>query len=173
MANYTPSTPNNFLAVRAELDKIAEAIEWQVDREGSSPNFMEADLDMNGYALLNYDVENASVVSSVFGRTGAITAEAGDYSGFYLTDIANQSIGELADINLTGLQVGYVLSWNGIEFIPSAGSGGVSSLTGLTDTPNTYTGNQGKVLIVDPTGSEMIFTNNVDNLIDTIDGGAF
>ncbi|QZI86163.1 hypothetical protein PODOV061v2_0019 [Vibrio phage 172P1] len=173
MANYTPSTPNNFLAVRAELDKIAVAIEGQLDREGTAPNFMEADLDMNGYALLNYDVANSAVVSSVFGRTGAVTAEASDYSAFYLSDITNQSIGDLADVSLSGLQVGYVLAWNGTSFLPSAGAGGVSTLVGLTDTPSTYTGNQGKVLIVDPSESEMLFTDNIDNLIDTIDGGAY
>lgn len=174
MANYTPSTPNSFLAVRAELDKIAVAIEWQVDREGTSPNFMEADLDMNGFALLNYDIEKSSVVTSVFGRTGAIVAQASDYSQFFLQDISGESIGTLADVSLAGLQIGYGLTWNGTQFVPSpSGGGGVSTFTGLTDTPNNYTGSQGALLVVDPTESALVFTNNVDNLIDTIDGGAF
>ena len=173
MSNYTPSTPNNFLAVRAELDKIAVAIESQLDREGCSPNFMKAELDMNGFAILNYDIENSPLVSSVFGRTGVVTAQASDYSSYYLQDITAQSIGELADVSLSGNQIGYVLTWDGDKYVPSAAGGSVSNFTALTDTPNNYTGSANFVLTVNPTATGVVFTSNVDDLINTIDGGNF
>lgn len=174
MANYTPSTPNNFLAVRAELDKIAIAIEGQLDRDGTAPNFMESDLDMNGFSILNENAEDSNTVSSVFGRTGDVVAEAGDYNQFYLQDISTQDIGTLNDVSITGIQFGDLLSWDGNQFVPvPSGGTGVSSFAELTDTPNTYAGNQGKALIVDPTESGLLFTDSLDDLIDTVDGGSF
>lgn len=174
MANYTPSTPNNFLGVRAEFDKIAEAIEWQLDREGTSPNYMQSDLDMNGFSIVNYNLEELSPITSVFGRQGEVVALAEDYSEFYLQTIENQSIGKLVDVDLTGLQVGYSLSWNGMQFVPTPnGGGGSSAFTGLVDTPNSYTGHQGKAMVVNLTETGLEFTDNLDNLINTVDGGSF
>lgn len=48
------------------------------------------------------------------------------------------------------------------------GSGGASTFLALTDTPDVYTGNTGKVCRVNAGGTALIFDNYGD-----IDGGAF
>lgn len=57
MAKLTlPQIVSGFLAVdkvNEALIAIAEAIENTLSRDGTAPNQMEADLDMNGHALLN------------------------------------------------------------------------------------------------------------------------
>jgi hypothetical protein len=79
----------------------------------------------------------AAAVSSVFGRTGAVTALAGDYSAFYATtaqgalaDTALQptsSINALSDVITTGANTptnGQALVWNGTTWAPATVSGG-------------------------------------------------
>lgn len=54
MARYTPTgTVTSVPAINAELEKISEAIEDCLSREGDTPNQMEDVLDMNGYSILN------------------------------------------------------------------------------------------------------------------------
>lgn len=60
MANYTP-TPLNSLsnaasavaAINENLENIAEALETKLNRDGTLPNQMEADLDMNSNTIVN------------------------------------------------------------------------------------------------------------------------
>lgn len=56
MSKYTPNSPNTIGRIRAELDKIKEALDDQLDRvpDGGQANQMEADLDMNGNWILNH-----------------------------------------------------------------------------------------------------------------------
>lgn len=58
---YTPTSPRSVPEIRAELDKIAEAIDTMLDREGDGPNQMEAPLDMNGQPILNADLSETAV----------------------------------------------------------------------------------------------------------------
>ena len=53
MANYIPDSPRSVPQIRAELDKIAAVIETLLHRDGTAPNQMEADLDMDGNEILN------------------------------------------------------------------------------------------------------------------------
>jgi hypothetical protein len=53
MADYIPNTPRSIPEVRGELDKIAAAIRTTLHRDGTAPNQMEADLDMNSFRILN------------------------------------------------------------------------------------------------------------------------
>ncbi|AUS01808.1 coil containing protein [Vibrio phage 1.293.O._10N.261.52.E1] len=53
---YVPNSPRSVPEIRAELDRIAEAIDTMLDREGTSPNEMKADLDMDGNKILNADI---------------------------------------------------------------------------------------------------------------------
>lgn len=54
MARYTPTgTVRSIPALNAELEKISEAFDGTLSREGDVPNQMEADLDMNGNEILN------------------------------------------------------------------------------------------------------------------------
>ena len=174
MADYIPSTPNSFLAVRAELDKIAVAIESQLDRDGTEPNYMEADFDMNGFQILNFKIDEGgdTLVASVFGRTGIVTAEAGDYSEFYLQDINSESIGSLIDVDTSGIQVGQILSWDGLRLTPTD-TAAATTFVGLTDTPTEYLGKQGFILKVNTLEDGLEFANNIDDLVNIVDGGSF
>lgn len=57
MAKYVPQQiVSGYLSsevVNEELTKIATALENTVSRDGTTPNTMKADLDLNGHALLN------------------------------------------------------------------------------------------------------------------------
>lgn len=105
----------------------------------------------------------AAPVDSVFGRTGAVTAQASDYSAFYLQNIASESIGDLSDVTLAGITNGQVLSWTGSDFSPTTL---LDSFTELTDTPSDYTGSAGRLLAVNGAGTGVEF-------VDTVDGGSF
>lgn len=50
---YIPTTPRSIVEIRAELDKVAQAIDTVLHRDGDEPNMMLADLDMNGSRILN------------------------------------------------------------------------------------------------------------------------
>lgn len=57
MAKYEPSTItsgyHSTQSVNEELVKIAEAFENTLSRDGTTPNQMQSDLDMNGFRVLN------------------------------------------------------------------------------------------------------------------------
>ena len=102
----------------------------------------------------------AAGVSSTFGRTGAVTAQTGDYSFSQISGAA--TVGQLpsagGDLNgtltsarVTGLQnrpvattvpsIGQVLAWDGAQWAASsAGSGAVSSLFGRIGAVTAQTG---------------------------------
>lgn len=93
-------------------------------------------------------------VTSVFGRSGAIVAQVGDYSSFYLQDINAESIGDLADVSLTALAVNQVLRYNGSNFVPYTLP---DKFLQLTDTPSSFSGQGTKVLAVNSSGNAVEF----------------
>jgi hypothetical protein len=88
-------------------------------------------------------------VSTVFGRTGAITAQAGDYSFAQLSGVAASAqlpgaggdlSGSLTAATVTQMQgrpvantapfIGQALAWNGTQWAPQSVAGGISSVFG-------------------------------------------
>ena len=88
-----------------------------------------------------------SPVTSVFGRTGPVSSQTGDYSfaqiagtvlGSQLPSAAGDLSGAITSATVTGLQnravsaaqpaTGQVLAWNGTQWAPQSGSGGGSNL---------------------------------------------
>lgn len=53
MTKYIKTNVASVTGVNSELDKIETAIDSHLDRAGGSPNYMEADLDMNSNDILN------------------------------------------------------------------------------------------------------------------------
>jgi ribosomal protein L35AE/L33A len=102
----------------------------------------------------------AGAVTSAFGRTGAVTAQSGDYSfgqisgsvaGGQLPAAGGDLSGTLTAARVTGLQsrpiattvpaTGQVLAWDGTQWLPQALSGvGVTSVFGRTGTVTAQTG---------------------------------
>jgi hypothetical protein len=100
-------------------------------------------------------------VTSVFGRTGVVVAQEGDYS-----------IGQMSDVNTTGVAVGQILEWNGTNFVPgNKGTSGSSTFIGLTDTPANYTGSAGKLLAVNAGANAVEFIDAPQNApVDSVFG---
>ena len=67
----------------------------------------------------------------------------------WISDITNESIGDLSDVDLTGIASGQIIEWTGTQFVPGDKNiGGGSTFISLSDTPVNYTGSAGKVLAV-------------------------
>lgn len=80
-------------------------------------------------------------VTSVDGRVGVVTlgdlyatAAQGALADTALQNIDNESIGDLSDVDLTGIVSTNTLVWDGTKFVPGAGGGGgaVDSVFGRT-----------------------------------------
>lgn len=61
-------------ALNANFDAIEQAFEDVIWRDGSSPNFMEANLDMNGFSLLNVAAINGVAVTALSNLSAAVAA---------------------------------------------------------------------------------------------------
>lgn len=76
------------------------------------------------------------------------------------------SLDDLSDVDLTTTPPadGDVLTYEGTSglWIPGAGGGGASSFLALTDTPNSYAGQAGKVVVVGASENGLEFTDTVD-----------
>lgn len=109
-------------------------------------------------------------VTSVAGRTGAVTITSADLSGFN-TDvdarIAAASINDLSNVQGTPSN-GQVLTWNstGSQWEPAAPGSGVTAFIQLNDVPAAYTNKGGWFVKVNSGATALEF-------VETIDGGTF
>ena len=92
-----------------------------------------------------------------------------------VTNLSAQSIGDMTDVDLTGLQDGQVLVWNQATstWIPADMSGGgVGTFVELTDTPSQYTGMAGKVATVNQAENALEFTDKLpaDGFVESVNG---
>lgn len=134
---YTPTSPRSVPEIRAELDKIAEAIDTMLDREGTSPNEMLADLDMNGNQILNADLSETAVkvlsqkeeFTLAYGQTTVTSTLDNTMAVFYLNgaSVDNGRLFENVDYTVTNI--------NEIELTTSYPSGTLLLMT-LTDLEN-------------------------------------
>ncbi len=53
MPRYSKTNVSSISGVNSELQKIATAIDSLLDRDGTSPNYMKSDLDLNSNSILN------------------------------------------------------------------------------------------------------------------------
>lgn len=137
------------LTINTNNDTVVTAIENTISRDGTAPNMMAADLDMDSHRILNIpDAINPQEpvtlnqfsssgspgnVSSVFGRFGAVTANSGDYTVAQVTGAA-----PIASPTFTGIPAGptAALSTNTTQLattafvIANAAAGSVSSVFG-------------------------------------------
>lgn len=112
-----------------------------------------------------------NTVTSVAGKTGAVTLDAADITDFNTSvdgRISAAVLGDLSNVNTTGASDGQVLTYNGTsgEFELQAPSTGVTQFTSLNDTPSAFTGAAGFFVKVNATADALEY-------IEAIDGGTF
>jgi len=73
----------------------------------------------------------------------------------------SQAMGDLNDVDLSGLTIGNYIEWDGAKWAPQAPGGGVSSFTGLSDTPNDYSAGVGFVPVINGATSELEFVDPI------------
>ena len=91
MARYSRVTASSIAGVNAELTKIETAISEMLDRDGTTPNQMEADVDLNGNDILNANQINGQSLtvdgtltvggSTITGATGVDATSGYDWTG--------------------------------------------------------------------------------------------
>lgn len=113
--------------------------------------------------------QNSNIANSVFGRTGAITAQSGDYN---ISQITNSStLASTANVSITSPTNGQILSYNGSQWVNTTSSGGnVTSVFGRTGavvaTEGDYSLTQlSDVLITSPTTRQFLAYNGAGQWI--------
>ncbi|EQC45504.1 tail fiber domain-containing protein [Bacteriovorax sp. Seq25_V] len=76
-------------------------------------------------------IDNSTGVTSFNGRTGTVTPQANDYTWAQI-DKTTSSIGDLSDVDMTGVAANKILKWDGSKWaisddLSSGGAGSVSS----------------------------------------------
>lgn len=110
-----------------------------------------------------------NAVTSVAGRTGAVTLSTTDISGFSTAAdarIAAAHITDLIDVNIpTTPSNGQVLTWNNstTQWEAAASAGGVTAFTQLNDVPNSYTSQGLKFVRVNAGATALEFVSDIDD----------
>lgn len=99
-------TPGFDVTVNANNALIEAAIENTLSRDGTQPNQLDTELDMNSFRINNLadgiDQQDAVTIAQLIGASIA----------------GPVSIDALIDVDLTGIQPGDILQWDGIQFLP-------------------------------------------------------
>lgn len=90
------------------------------------------------------------------------SADISNFTAAVEAIIANASIGDLADVDITGASVGQILTWNGSAFELQAPGTGVTTFVALNDTPSSFTGSEGYIVKVNAAGNALEFQQGVN-----------
>lgn len=109
-----------------------------------------------------------NTVTSVAGRTGAVTLSSSDISGLNTsidTRIGLANIDALADVVITTPANGQQLTYDNAtsKWINTAPSSGVTAFTQLNDVPSSYTSQGLKWVRVNAGGTALEFTADIDD----------
>lgn len=112
-----------------------------------------------------------NTVTAVAGRTGDVvltTADLGDFNTAADARISAAVLGDLSNVDTTGLSDGQTLVYNQStgNFEAQAPGSGVTNFVALNDTPAAFTGSAGFLVKVNATADGLEFA-------DGIDGGTF
>lgn len=98
---------------------------------------------------------------------GLTTADLSNFAAAVEALIGAASIGDLADVDLTGASNGQVLVYrDGVFEMEAMGGSGATTFVELTDTPANFTGAAGRFVKVNAGAAALEF-------VDGIDGGSF
>lgn len=115
----------------------------------------DVDTHLTGGTGISY---STGTITNTDTGSDAVTSHESTYNHTaYLTDITNESIGNLSDVDTSGVSDGYVLEYNSTSgnWEVSSAAGGASSLSDLSDV-NVGSPTAGQLLIYDATNSEFV-----------------
>lgn len=109
-----------------------------------------------------------NTVTSVAGRTGAVTlthADLSDFNDEVDARIVLADLADLADVHNASPSDGQVLTWDNANsrWAPAAAGSGVTTFIALNDTPANFTSSGGFFLRVNSGANAVEFTQDVDD----------
>lgn len=123
-------------ALTENFEAIAEAVENTLSRDGTGPNQMEADLDMNSNRIINLPEPNDSSEPARLADLEAIDLAAADLAA--IVETARQTLGVPVEVAFYGGSVGASAATNDTAFA-SIAAGSIVDLHGGTYTVTSAT----------------------------------
>lgn len=106
--DITESATGFDIAINQNNTLVEAAIENTLSRDGTGPNQMESDLDMNSYRIVN--LADAVLPQDAVTLNQLTIAQ----------NVGPVTIGQMTDVDLTGINTGDILQWDGMQFVPVA-----------------------------------------------------
>lgn len=104
---------------------------------------------------------------ALYDKLNGLTADdISDFTNAVEVVIAQASVGDLADVNLSGAANGQVLVYRDGTFVMEGLPSGVTTFIALSDTPSAFTGAAGRFVKVNSVATGLEF-------VDGIDGGTY
>jgi hypothetical protein len=128
-------------ALNSNFDAIEVAIENSLSRDGTVPNTMEADLDMNGHAILNRVADsgdanflnrNTWIAGTTYSRNNIVYVDAGAYEGWSFIALEDHVAGGTFSTDFLA-EKWQVLAQRGASGIGTGDMLNAENLSGLTD----------------------------------------
>ncbi len=146
---------SDMVALNAQVGDVCIVTKYDPDGTAGSLPMGSASFIHNGGIHNNptdwTELQDYNQVWSVNGKTGVVVLNTGD----------------LADMDISGINAGELIEWDGNKWVPiSKNSLGKQNFIELSDTPTTYGAQGGMIMTIDEPNSEVVFTN-------VIDGGTF
>ena len=113
--NTIANSTNSISAINDELEKLNNQFENTVSRDGSTPNNMEADLDMDGNDIINADNITASGSLTINGKVINPSPTALDSTAVKVSYESNDDTNAFTDDDLKGLRFNKFTDRNAIN----------------------------------------------------------
>lgn len=167
------SVPSASTTVNANNDAVESAIENTLSRDGTSPNQMEANLDLNSYRILNHAAARGPTFTTDLIRVGDLAdlvavlgvqgpeGPTGDGSGDML---AENNLSELTNTTTARSNLGLVIGTDVLEF--NADLQAISDLTWTANGSLVWRNASGTI-------SQLDLSSDVEALIQTASDSAF
>src|SRR6056300_260874 len=105
------------ITLQSNIDTVAANLATEISTTNSEVSALQA---QDQVLQANIDAEEAARISSDNALTSAISLKLAkaEFGTYHDTEIASTSVGELSDVDLTGIQSGQILKWDGSKLAP-------------------------------------------------------